>query len=113
MLTEAQKNTAEKDLQAYLSEHYSTTISRATEKQLYFALAELSQKYLYQRMGKCNKKNSNDRKTIHYMSIEFLLGRMLKNNLWNLELEETYKVLLKENNKKFLYITKIDYGMKK
>ena len=99
MLTEAQKNTAEKDLQTYLSEHYSTTISRATEKQLYFALAELSQKYLYQRMGKCNKKNSKDRKTIHYMSIEFLLGRMLKNNLWNLELEETYKVLLKENNK--------------
>lgn len=99
MLTEAQKTAAEKDLQNYLSEHYSTTIERATDEQLYFALAEISQKYLFQRIGKCNKKNPKDKKTIHYMSIEFLLGRMLKNNLWNLELEDTYKVLLKENNK--------------
>ena len=100
MLTEAQKINAEKDLQNYLSEHYSTTIDKATDEQLYFALAEISQRYLYQRIGKCNQKNSKDRKVIHYMSIEFLLGRMLKNNLWNLELEETYKTLLKENKKK-------------
>ena len=60
MLTEAQKTTAEKDLHTYLSEHYSTTIDRATEEQLYFALAELSQKYLYQRIGKCNKKNPKE-----------------------------------------------------
>ncbi len=99
MLTEAQKINAEKDLQNYLSEHYSTTIDKATDEQLYFALAEISQRYLYQRIGKCNQKNSKDKKVIHYMSIEFLLGRMLKNNLWNLELEETYKVLLKENKK--------------
>lgn len=99
MLTEAQKINAEKDLQNYLSEHYSTSIDKATDEQLYFALAEISQRYLYQRIGKCNQKNSKDKKVIHYMSIEFLLGRMLKNNLWNLELEETYKVLLKENKK--------------
>ena len=109
MLTEAQKTTAEKDLQTYLSEHYSTTIGRATDKQLYFALAELSQKYLFQRIGKCNKKNPKDKKTIHYMSIEFLLGRMLKNNLWNLELEETYKVLLKENNKNIENVYNIEH----
>lgn len=109
MLTEAQKISAEKDLQNYLSEHYSTTIDKATDEQLYFALAELSQRYLYQRIGKCNQKNSKDRKVIHYMSIEFLLGRMLKNNLWNLELEETYKVLLKENKKNIEDVYNIEH----
>ena len=82
MLTEAQKTTAEKDLQTYLSEHYSTTIGRATDKQLYFALAELSQKYLFQRIGKCNKKNPKDKKTIHYMYVwmlVILIGNMRTN----------------------------------
>ena len=60
MLTEAQKINAEKDLQNYLSEHYSTTIEKATDEQLYFALAEISQRYLFQKKGKCNQKNKTN-----------------------------------------------------
>ena len=33
------------------------------------------------------------------MSIEFLLGRSLRNNLWNLGLEETFKELLNKSGK--------------
>ena len=37
---------------------------------------------------------TESKKTIHYMSIEFLIGRNLRNNLWNVELEEPFRKLL-------------------
>lgn len=98
MLTEAQKTSAEKRVLEYLLEHYGTDIKIATNKQLYYALANVSKEFLYAKKGKFNAKH-NELKTVHYMSIEFLIGRTLKNNLWNLELEETYRNLLKDNGK--------------
>ena len=95
MLTEAQKNKAEKRLSEYLLEHYGKSIKEASNKQLYYALANISKEYLYQSKGKFNS-GRKDLKAIHYMSIEFLIGKTLRNNLWNLELEETYRTLLRE-----------------
>lgn len=107
MLTEAQKNNAEKRLSEYLMEHYGTDIKNTTEKQLYFALANISKEYLYKKKGKFNNRES-ELKTIHYMSIEFLIGKTLKNNLWNLELDEVYKNLLKENGKNIEKVYEIE-----
>lgn len=98
MLTEAQKNKAEKRLADYLLEHYGADIKSASDKQLFYALANISKEYLYQSKGKFNAHAKNP-KAIHYMSIEFLIGKTLRNNLWNLELEETYKNLLREYNR--------------
>jgi len=98
MLTEAQKNKAEKRLAEYLLEHYGADIKSASDKQLFYALANISKEYLYQSKGKFNGHAKNP-KAIHYMSIEFLIGKTLRNNLWNLELEETYKNLLREYNR--------------
>ena len=42
MLTEAQKNKAEKRLSEYLLEHYGTTIKDTSDKQMYYALANIS-----------------------------------------------------------------------
>ena len=98
MLTEAQKSKAEKRLEEYLLEHYGTSIKETSNEQMYYALANISKEYLYQAKGKFNS-NHKDLKAIHYMSIEFLIGRTLRNNLWNLELEETYRTLLREYNR--------------
>ena len=70
MLTEAQKNKAEKRLEEYLLEHYGTSIKETSNEQMYYALANISKEYLYQAKGKFNS-NHKDLKAIHYMSIEF------------------------------------------
>ena len=112
MLTEAQKNSAEKRLSEYLLEHYGTDIKTTTEKQLYFALANISKEFLYKKKGKFNS-SKKELKTAHYMSIEFLIGRTLKNNLWNLELEEIYRNLLQDNGKNIdqVYAIEKDAGL--
>ena len=112
MLTEAQKNKAEKRLSEYLLEHYGTTIKDTSDKQMYYALANISKEYLYQSKGKFNAGHK-DLKAIHYMSIEFLIGKTLRNNLWNLELEETYRNLLREYNRDIddVYLVEKDAGL--
>lgn len=112
MLTEMQKQNARNRLNEYLLSRYGTDVKNATDKQLYYALANISKEFLY-----CKKANFNTQKhelkTIHYMSIEFLIGRTLKNNLWNLELESEYRDLLLENGKDIdkVYAIEKDAGL--
>lgn len=112
MLTEAQKNNAEKRLYDYLLEHYGTDIKGTTNQQLYYALANISKELLYKRKGKFNA-NNKELKTVHYMSIEFLVGKTLRNNLFNLELEETFRQLLKDGGKNIddVYMVEKDAGL--
>lgn len=112
MLTEEQKKLAKERLSEFLLERFGTTINSSTDKQLYFALSNISKEFLYKKKGKFNAKDK-ELKTIHYMSIEFLIGKTLKNNLWNLELEETFQSLLSENGKNIedVYSVEKDAGL--
>ena len=99
MLTKSQMVSAEKALTAYLLNHYGTDLKNATEQQLYVALAAVANQFIYEKRGKCYNQKNAEKKTVHYMCIEFLIGKNLRNNLWNLELEGFFANLLKENNK--------------
>ncbi len=99
MLTKSQMVSAEKALSAYLLNHYGTDIKNATEMQLYVALSAVANQVIYEKRGKCFNAKNAEKKTVHYMSIEFLIGKNLRNNLWNLELEGHFANLLKVNNK--------------
>lgn len=112
MLTEAQKDNAKERLSNFILAHYGTDIKHTTDKQLYYALANISKEFLYDKKAEFNSQK-HETKTIHYMSIEFLVGKTLRNNLWNLELESTFKDYLKENGKSLedVYSIEKDAGL--
>ena len=114
MLTKAQMATAEKMLSDYLLRHYGKEVSSASSRQLYDALAFVAKELLFERKGKVNENEANkNKKVIHYMSIEFLIGKNLKNNLWNLELEKFYSKLLSDAGKNIedVYAIEKDAGL--
>ncbi len=112
MITKAQIVAAEKSLNDYLLRHYNVKIEDASSKQLYYALARVAQWFLLEKKGSINEKNTN-KKTLHYMSIEFLLGRNLQNNLWNLELDKHFRDLFAKHNKNIddVYAIEKDTGL--
>ncbi len=108
MLSKSQMVSAEKALSEYLLKHYGTTIASASNMQLYVALAAVANGYIYDRRGKCFNPKNSEKKTIHYMCIEFLIGKNLRNNLWNLELEGFFDKILKANKKDIAEVYKVE-----
>ncbi len=99
MLEKPQASLAEQKLEKVLRTRYNKTVATASEKQLYYALALITNKFLFDRYGKITNEQNENKKTVHYMSIEFLIGKSLQNNLWNLELEGIFRKLLSKNGK--------------
>ncbi len=112
MLLKGQMVTLEKELNDYLISHYSVKIENATESQLYYSLANIAKNKLYEKKGRAFDEISG-KKTVHYMSIEFLLGKTLRNNLWNLKLEDSFREILASKNKNIdkVYAFEKDAGL--
>ena len=79
----------QKDLKAILKNNYGHTPKEATLRQAYASILTLVNNILAEKHGDylCKIKE-RDQKRIYYMSMEFLVGKSLKNNLYNLNLEE-------------------------
>jgi len=74
-------------------------LEEGTEDQLYEALGILIREYATINWRDTNKKYRKDEvKQVYYFSMEFLLGRLLSDNLINLGIRETVKAGLKEIN---------------
>ena len=80
-----------------LSAEYGYDASEATILQMYGTVLTVVQQKLLQKRGEYTEKMKNsDQKRIYYMSMEFLVGRSLKNNLYNLGMEAEMKEAVKE-----------------
>lgn len=86
-----------KELNNYLVKNFGVDIKSANERQVYEALMVSIKDILSKQKYDFLNKNSN-KKVAYYMSMEFLVGKTLKNNLFNLKLEESVNEFLKENN---------------
>lgn len=74
-----------------------TSPQSASDEQFYHAAASVVKEILTQQQREFHAKTaSQGRKQVHYLSMEFLPGRSLKNNLYNLGLTEVFTEALRE-----------------
>jgi starch phosphorylase len=70
----------------------------ATLNQIYKALSIIVVNHLKAKRSKFfNEVSSNGAKQVYYISMEFLMGRSLKTNLFNIGMDETVKSVLKDD----------------
>ena len=85
LMNEYTKDTIKESILNKLLRYYGTTIEEATPKQIYHAVAstvrdQIMLKWRFEKEARREEKA----KRLYYLSIEFLTGRWLHNNLLNL-----------------------------
>ncbi|MBR2315224.1 MAG: glycogen/starch/alpha-glucan phosphorylase [Clostridia bacterium] len=110
-LTTAQ---AKELIEAKLSHFYGVSVQEATDEQFYKAVSLIVKGMMQDRSrefkGEALEKGA---KKVYYLSMEFLMGRSLKNNLYNLNLTSVFEKALKELGVKLenLYEQEPDAGL--
>lgn len=93
---------------------FSCNLSETTEKQAYKVLCTLiREKLAKKRKEYKDSYKAKDRKKVYYMSMEFLVGTSLRNNLYNLGIEKECREVLKDQgfNIDNLYALDPDAGL--
>ena len=92
-----EKSEVRKNLESKLSRYFGVSATEATKEQMYKACAMCVKDILAQKRNDYKKVvNKQGGKRVYYMCMEFLLGRSLKTNLNNLDLEKSYRAAIDE-----------------
>lgn len=97
-----------------VSRFFGKTLNEATANEWYQATAMCVRDILLEKRQDFNRRfKSENKKRVYYLSMEFLVGRSLKNNIFNLGIENEIKQVLKES--KFtledIYASEPDAGL--
>ncbi len=85
-----------KELEEKLEQNFSVSGKDATDANLYNALVlVLRDRMRRSRVNYIHKAHKQNAKQVYYMSMEFLMGRSLKNTLYNLNLTDDAAAILK------------------
>ena len=90
------------NLAEILKNRFQKTIEEATNEEVYLALLEMTKGCIK------NKGTNKGNKKLYYISAEFLIGKLLSNNLINLGLYDEVKEVLAANGKDLTEIEEIE-----
>ena len=80
-----------------LSKYFGVSPSEATKEQIYKAVVMCVRDMLLEKRSAFNKKyRSKGGKRVYYLCMEFLLGQSLKNNTYNLNIQDVFDSVLKK-----------------
>ena len=89
-------------LSEYLKNHTNKAIAACTDEELYHGLLGMTQE-----MAK-EKESRKGKKKLYYISAEFLIGKLLSNNLINLGIYDQVKEELEKNGKSLSQIEELE-----
>ena len=92
----------EKDLSGIVREMYGKSIRETEDAEIYYAIQKLCKNIL-----SATPEISGDKK-VYYISAEFLIGKLLSNNLINLGIYDNLERILKSNGKELSKIEEIE-----
>ncbi len=92
----------EKELEGQTQSGYGKTIADCSNTELYYSLLQLSKKLM-----KVSEPIEGEKK-IYYISAEFLIGKLLSNNLINLGVYDKVNEILEKNGKKLSEVEEIE-----
>ena len=92
----------ENKLNDLLKKRYNKNIKDATDNEIYYSLLELVKEIIDEK-----EEIAGDKK-VYYISAEFLIGKLLSNNLINLELYDEVDKILKKYNKNISLIEEVE-----
>lgn len=91
------KKQAKELIAGKLSHYFGVGTEEATDEQYYKAVALIVRELMHEGLREFRKEKGNEeQKKIYYLSMEFLMGRSLKNNLYNLNLTKVFTDALKD-----------------
>ena len=108
------KKTATQLLEDTCSKLFGCKLKDATKQQIYKSLCTIVKDILAEKnMAFANKTKNNNDKQVYYMSMEFLVGTSLHNNLFNLGIEDEFKSVLDDEgvNIEEIYNMEPDAGL--
>ena len=108
------KKEAKELISSKLLHYFGVSTEEASDEQFYKALSLCVKDMMQQGNREFRQKaDKSDTKKIYYLSMEFLMGRSLKNNLYNLGLTKTMESALKDFGVKLdkLYECEPDAGL--
>ena len=89
-------------LESIILKRYNKKISECSNQEIYYAILELVKNETKEKPVIKNKKK------VYYVSAEFLIGKLLSNNLINLGIYEDIKNILNENGKSLCEIEEVE-----